>query len=476
MVVNELFAVLGLEYDQAKFRAAYIAIDKLALGYAAVAAAAAAATFAFFKNINSVAELGFEVQRTADKLGITTDSLQELRFGAQTAGVDSEKLEIGMQFLATKLDHAAHGSFEASRGLAEMGVKGAMLHGKLKPLDVALSEIADKFKSLGPQAQRTAAARFGFGRAGAGLIPYLELGSEGMKEAARQAHKFGVVMDADLIQRSVQYRKNLLLLSQAFQGLKIAMFGPQVGARNFISTLTEWINKNRELIASGFTKFVEQAGYVVTMFWRALRLVYEVVRDIAAFLPDMTAPLIAIGAGLMLAFAPLTTFFTFLASELEDIWVYKHGGDSMIGRIIDNWGFLMGILKEKFGDFTTWVKKEFVDFGIWLQNWVRSLPLMHAILGDAPAGVPGVNGSTAPWKPPSGEEGMKNLLSRFIPTPPTWNQAGANMSAPGGAAVHVEFNGINPNDTHKVAGVIRDAVDDALTSHYQAAYSAVPNP
>src|SRR5687767_14215528 len=63
--------------------------------------------------------------------------------------------------------------------------------------------VADKLKDMPDDAQRLAAATDIFGKAGAGMLPGILAGSEGMRESIELARRLGVTvtdLDADNIQ------------------------------------------------------------------------------------------------------------------------------------------------------------------------------------------------------------------------------------------------------------------------------------
>ncbi len=393
-----------------------------------------------------------------------------------------------MQFLSTKLNNAAHGSFEAQRGLAEMGIHSAFLHGKLKPLDVALTEISKKFQALGPQSLRTAAARFGFGRAGAGIIPLLEQGPEALKRLFDDAHKSGVVMGKDLIDRSIEYRKNILLLGEAFRGLKIALFGQFVQANQLLVKFTEWLNNNRLQISIWFKKLIDEIGSWANVFIRTLRLIYEGWRDLLYVIDQFDKQLngvlfptvMAIGAAFIAAFNPILSLITAIALVAEDIWVYKHGGHSLIGAIIENWDVILEKLKEKISEFVGWSKKELLEFGTWMLNWTEVLfqKFANSKLGKlltmdfAVSGVGALSDAIAEARRTGGRNLLEPILGptvgpapRGIPTGDApvvnqvWNLTGVDLSK------HEEFR------RHSREGTI-----EAMQEIWDKTWGAIPNP
>jgi hypothetical protein len=99
MIVRELLTVFGVKYDEKGAKKAEDLIQSLAknaqrLGKA-IAASAVVNTIKNF--IEYEVEFANQLQRTSKRLGIQTDSLQELRYAAEQAGIEQHTLDIGMQ-------------------------------------------------------------------------------------------------------------------------------------------------------------------------------------------------------------------------------------------------------------------------------------------------------------------------------------------------------------------------------------------
>ena len=88
----------GLTTKLSALRGSFLAVA--AVGLAAVLANAAQEAVAF----------GDSIAKTADKLGLSTTALQELRFAAEQTGLTTQQLDIGVQRFTRRLGEAAEGS------------------------------------------------------------------------------------------------------------------------------------------------------------------------------------------------------------------------------------------------------------------------------------------------------------------------------------------------------------------------------
>ncbi|MDO6575145.1 hypothetical protein, partial [Staphylococcus pasteuri_A] len=63
-----------------------------------------------------------DIGKTADKIGLTTDALQELRTIAESAGVAQSSLDSSMERFSKRLGEAVLGTGAANKALKEMGL------------------------------------------------------------------------------------------------------------------------------------------------------------------------------------------------------------------------------------------------------------------------------------------------------------------------------------------------------------------
>jgi len=69
--------------------------------------------------VSTAAQLG----RVADRLGVTTDLLQEMRYAGTELGIQQEKMDMALQRFVRRIGEAASGTGEAKAALEEMGIE-----------------------------------------------------------------------------------------------------------------------------------------------------------------------------------------------------------------------------------------------------------------------------------------------------------------------------------------------------------------
>jgi len=151
-----------------------------------------------------------QLNKLSQKVGVTVEALSELQYAGKLADVGTEALGTGLRKLAVNLQEGAAGSKEAQQVFQAVGIAVQDL-GKLSP-DQALGRIADAFANAADGAGKTAIAVKLFGKSGADLIPLLNQGAAGLREAGDEARRFGLVISADTARAAEAFNDNLTRL------------------------------------------------------------------------------------------------------------------------------------------------------------------------------------------------------------------------------------------------------------------------
>ncbi len=89
--------------------------------------------------------------KTADKVGLTTEALQELRYAAEQAGVDARTLDMAMQRFSRRVGEAAQGKGELVAMLRQYGIAVTDARGRTRALEDILADLADAIASAGSE-------------------------------------------------------------------------------------------------------------------------------------------------------------------------------------------------------------------------------------------------------------------------------------------------------------------------------------
>lgn len=184
------------------------------LGTAALAASTALG-YMVKQSINNMDALGKQAQMA----GVTVESLSKLAYAAKLADVSQEELVGSMARLAKGMNEANQGTGEALKAFEALKLDPKTFKGT----DDALTQIADKLSQFEDGAEKTALAIALFGRSGAKLIPLLNSGASGFKEAADEAERFGNVVSDKASKESERFNDNLTRLNAISEGWTITL-------------------------------------------------------------------------------------------------------------------------------------------------------------------------------------------------------------------------------------------------------------
>lgn len=141
--------------------------------------------------IASQIEMGSQLNDTSERLGVSVEELQKFQFAAGLSGVSSEQAAAALGFLNKNMGEAIGGSKEASETLSGLGVDLEGVRDGSVSATQLLPQLADKFASLGSDAERTALAMKLFGKSGAGMLPLLKKGREELTSLAGRFDALG---------------------------------------------------------------------------------------------------------------------------------------------------------------------------------------------------------------------------------------------------------------------------------------------
>ena len=365
MIVRELFAKLGLSVDAASFAVADHMLGAVKSGLGLMVSGAVKAGEGLAEIVTKTVETAGALNDTSIALGVTTDAIQELGYAATLNGSSVEGMSDGIRKLSINMAAAASGSEEAAQTFRKLGVQ-ITEGGKLRAADAVIGDIAEKFKAMPDGARKVAAAVSLFGKSGAALIPTLQAGRDGLAELRQEARELGIVLDKDTIAAGDDLGDSWDKIKLAAVGLRYAIAGPLLsGFKELLDSMVRWIKANRELIAQrlrsvmrGIAGAIKAVGVGLDLVWRALNFVIARWKLFAALIVGSLAAIAIANAGAVISFialgaaaigsaiaaaaawvvaaAPfiaLAALIAIVLLALEDLWVFLHGGKSLIGDV-----------------------------------------------------------------------------------------------------------------------------------------------
>ncbi len=184
----------------------------------------AAGVTAFAALVKSAINTADQIGKTAQALGVTTESLSTMAFAAKLAGVELPTLSRGMRHLNEQAVAAAEGTGQARHAFAAMGIELRTQEGSIKTSDTLLRELADQFAGMADGAEKTSLAAQLFGsRIGTELIPLLNQGAAGIAQVEERARQLGLELSTDTTRMAERFNDQLTVLRSQATGLGIAI-------------------------------------------------------------------------------------------------------------------------------------------------------------------------------------------------------------------------------------------------------------
>lgn len=313
--------------------------------------------------VNSAAS----IQKVSETTGVSTDALQEWAYAAKSLGVSASAVE---------------------SDLAKMQ-KQSMWTGR------SLESWADTFKGMSvPQANMWGDTL--------GISPdtvrLLREGREGIAALRKEAHSVGAVISPEDLKRAAQLKTSVMSLTTQLRafGTTIAI-GTLPMIDKLVTSFKEWLNVNKEWVASNITKFLENLGRVFSELWEDGKKLIDWFKetlgpigdfgkklweatDWAKLLKGALVLLVAYFAPAIAAFGLAVGAVIALSAAFEDFIAFLEGKDSIIGRLVDSF-------QEKFPNLADLLKNVVV---VAFELVTKTAGVMWELLQKIASGIGGV--------------------------------------------------------------------------------------
>lgn len=161
-----------------------------------------------------------KLYKMSQSFGVPIEELSKLKHAADLSGVSIESLGKAMARLSRGMMEAASTpTSAAAKAFQAIGISVKNADGSLKSSSAVMTEVAGKFANMKDGAGKTALAIQLFGRAGADLIPMLNLGKTGLQEMIKEAEELGIVIDQRTGAAAEAFNDNLTRMRRVFDGI-----------------------------------------------------------------------------------------------------------------------------------------------------------------------------------------------------------------------------------------------------------------
>lgn len=166
-----------------------------------------------------------EISKSAQKVGMSTESFSQLAYAGSLADVEVAKLETSMGRLIKTQAAAASGGKAQQEMFERLGIAYKNTDGTLRDTMAVLEDFADKFQELGGGPDAIAAGMALFGKSFQDMIPLLKDGSAGIREAREEADRLGITLSREAGENAEQFNDNLTRLNAGLRGIIQSIVG-----------------------------------------------------------------------------------------------------------------------------------------------------------------------------------------------------------------------------------------------------------
>lgn len=168
-------------------------------GFAALVAAVVKVEKQLMSITKESAEYAKEVKTLASVTGQSVEEVQEWQYASDMLGVTYDRVKDSLKEITNKMQEAQNGSEDTAKAFETLGVKLEDTDGNLRSADAVFYDVIDSLGNMQNQAQRDALAMDLMSESAQELNPLIEVGSDGLKQYADEAHELGYVLDNEAI-------------------------------------------------------------------------------------------------------------------------------------------------------------------------------------------------------------------------------------------------------------------------------------
>lgn len=278
----------------------------LAAGATAVAALGAAAVKAgkeIYSMATEVAELGDEVEKNSQKVGLSYESYQKWNYAMQISGTDMASCTNGLKTLTNTFDDAINGSDKAAEKFSRLGLSVESMKGLNR--EQVFSEVVAALQNVSDETEKAALANDMFGKSGQNLIPMFNMTQDELAALMQEAEDYGMVLSDDAVKASAAFNDSIKKLQGTAQGLKNLFIGELLPSITGITDgLSELFNGDSaagiDMISEAVGQFIDK---ISEMAPKALELGGSILSAIVTSISNNLPMLLRSGTDIIMSLA-----------------------------------------------------------------------------------------------------------------------------------------------------------------------------
>lgn len=186
-----------------------------AIGVGGGVLAALAPMALFQKAIDDIGKAA-GLQRLADRIGLSTTSLQALQLAAVGVGINVDQMGDGLGDFAAKVAEAASGAGPLAQIFKANGVELKNQNGTLRSTRDILGDFANLIQNAATPQEQLFLAQQAFGDEAAKMVPLFKNGARGIEQLEINAKAAGGTIDEELVKRAEELDRRMASMWQTF--------------------------------------------------------------------------------------------------------------------------------------------------------------------------------------------------------------------------------------------------------------------
>ena len=341
--LRDLLVSVGFSLDKSSLRKTESSIDvfknnllssfkQLAIAFSAIAAPTAIITMT--KEISNQA---IELQKLAKYTNTSTQALQEFLFIGEKSRITQQEAAGALKSLTSNMRNTAYGTGEAIRAFAELGVRVTDNNGKMRNVLDVVEDLSTAFQRTPDGVKKTANAMLVFGSNGAELVETLGKGPQALEQIRKEFRAGGFGFSDQELKTAADFQDSIVRFNKDLQRLKIVVGTAVIPVLTMmVDWLVEFGKQSRKYFSKGID-FVKKFSTELKVTAASIGLIAAGALGISVLTTAIKGASLAT-LGLQLAMAPLLlvvgAVIAAIALLAEDFYVFKTGGDSVIGDLM----------------------------------------------------------------------------------------------------------------------------------------------
>ena len=173
------------------------------------------------KMFTSTVATGVQLDKMNKTLGISVEQLGRFTYALNQEHASIEVFQIGMKRLSKAMFDADEGLAESVRTFENLNISLYDTAGGLRNVDDVMMETADIFMNMTNNTEKAALAQEMFGKSGMELIPFLEMGSEGINALGMEAEELGIIMSGQTAKDMKAFDDEMTKMKGAVKGVSM---------------------------------------------------------------------------------------------------------------------------------------------------------------------------------------------------------------------------------------------------------------